>query len=122
MQQDTFSTDDLEPPSQGARAKLNKTHATLIHIRTVPQSSKFPSNPRASAFREKFYPDSTVAQWNDWRWQLRNRITDAKTLNQMLILSRDEYEAIGDSSKQIPMAITPLLCKPAGQRKAGTAA
>ena len=30
----------------------------------------------ARRFQQRFFPDATAAQWNDWRWQLRNRIRD----------------------------------------------
>ena len=29
---------------------------------------------QARAFQKKFFPDTTAAEWNDWRWQMRNRI------------------------------------------------
>ena len=34
-----------------------------------------------SAYTEmELYKDVTAEEWNDWRWQLTNRITDVDTL------------------------------------------
>jgi len=30
--------------------------------------------------RQRFFPDATDAQWNDWRWQFRNRVTTVDEL------------------------------------------
>jgi len=48
----------------------------------------------ALSFREQFYPDATCAEWNDWRWQLRNRISDLHELERIILLSEDERNAI----------------------------
>src|SRR4051794_27270225 len=40
----------------------------------APQDSVNESSARSRAFRQRYYPDATEAQWNDWKWQLRYRI------------------------------------------------
>ena len=30
-------------------------------------------NPQTRAFRKSYYRDVTEKEWNDWRWQTRNR-------------------------------------------------
>ena len=50
---------------------------------------------------------ATDAQWQDWHWQLRNRITDFDTLSKYIKLLPDE-KAVADSSVfSFRMAITP---------------
>jgi len=49
----------------------------------------------------------TEEQWNDWKWQLRNRITDVDTLKQVINLTPDEEEGIRNALKTLRMAITP---------------
>ncbi|MFZ5943964.1 MAG: lysine 2,3-aminomutase [Bacillota bacterium] len=49
----------------------------------------------------------TQEQWNDWRWQLANRITTLDELLQIVPLSSSEKEGIKKSLETIPMAITP---------------
>ena len=60
----------------------------------VGRHQRFKTSPRASAFRDRFFPDATAADWNDWRWQLRNRIRDLDGLVRVLRVSDDERAAI----------------------------
>ncbi len=46
-------------------------------------------------------------QWTDWKWQVKNRITDVDTLGQVINLSDAEREEITHSMKYLRMAITP---------------
>ena len=53
------------------------------------------------------YKNVSVKQWTDWKWQVKNRITDADTLAQVINLSDVEREEIKHSMKYLRMAITP---------------
>ena len=44
------------------------------------------------------WKDATDEEWQDWRWQLRNRITKAEQLKLLLNLNEEEVAAI-DASK-----------------------
>lgn len=46
-------------------------------------------------------------EWNDWRWQLRNRIMDLDTLKKVVNLTEIEEEGIRSSLRKLRMAITP---------------
>ncbi|MGB2825246.1 MAG: lysine 2,3-aminomutase [Thermoplasmata archaeon] len=46
-------------------------------------------------------------QWADWKWQVRNRITDVDTLAEVINLTPEEREEIANSAKYLRMAITP---------------
>ncbi len=46
-------------------------------------------------------------EWNDWRWQLRNRITDAAGLEKVINLTSEEKRDIGACLGRFRMAITP---------------
>jgi len=50
-------------------------------------------------------PDS--AEWNDWRWQYKHRITDVQLLSEIIPLSEKEKREIETSLKSFRMAITP---------------
>jgi len=62
---------------------------------------------RILCFRERFFPEATFAEWNDWRWQLRHRIRDIDTLSRFLSLSDDERAMDAHGMRGFPMAITP---------------
>lgn len=52
---------------------------------------------------------SDVAQedWNDWKWQVRNRISDVETLKKVINLQPGEEEAINEVLKKFRVGITP---------------
>lgn len=58
-------------------------------------------------FRNKFYPAASEDEWNDWRWQLRNRIRDLDGIARILELSDSETEAIQRRQGMLPLGVTP---------------
>ena len=79
---------------------------TVTPARSVPRSI-VSGNGRARAFRKRFFQNITTKEWNDWHWQLRNRIRDAQTLGRMIRLSEDERHAMIGQGGSLPLAITP---------------
>jgi lysine 2,3-aminomutase len=69
--------------------------------------ARFPLSPAARAFKRRFFPDATVAEWNDWRWQLRARIKDLAGLERIFVLSADERAAVARHKGPLPVGITP---------------
>src|SRR4051812_22952682 len=67
----------------------------------------FNVSPRSMAFCRRHFPDATVAQWNDWKWQLRNRLKDLKTLEKVFRLSPEEHAAVRELGDALPVGITP---------------
>ena len=53
------------------------------------------------------WKDVTAKQWMDWKWQVKNRITDVDTLAKVINLTDEEKEEIRNSMKYLRMAITP---------------
>jgi lysine 2,3-aminomutase len=85
---------DEEPPDP----------ASLCTIKTVPDSE---SDDR---FIRTWFPGAGRKQWNDWQWQIRNRITDAERLHAILGLSEEERAACSDASI-MPLAVTPYYLR-----------
>ncbi len=71
-------------------------------------STEFTISPSVARFRKKFYPHSTVAEWNDWRWQLRNRIRSLEGLESIFTLSTEERDAVQRLGGHLPVGITPF--------------
>jgi lysine 2,3-aminomutase len=66
------------------------------------------STPRTvAAFRRRFFPEATPAQWNDWRWQMSHRIRSAARLEVFLKLSEAERLAVIQTGTRLPLGITP---------------
>ncbi len=64
-------------------------------------------NPQTRAFRKAFFAQATDQEWNDWRWQLRNRIRKLSQLEQMLVLSDEERAALTEGGSMLPVGVTP---------------
>ncbi|MBI3849520.1 MAG: KamA family radical SAM protein [Verrucomicrobia bacterium] len=57
-----------------------------------------------------FWRDVSDAHWNDWRWQLRNRITTIEQLERLMpTLTPEERAGAVLSSTKLAMAITPYF-------------
>src|SRR5476649_814561 len=90
---------NLPPPSQ---------HPNRVNLESSPlQSSsvdeQFPSAGRGIWAR---VPD---ADWNDWRWQLRNRITSLEALEALMPLTPSERAGVSQAGQHLAMAITPYF-------------
>ena len=67
-------------------------------------------NPLSRDFRTHtpgFWPDATEAEWSDWRWQLRHRITSLEEAEKHLRLTPDEREGLLLTRHKLAFAITP---------------
>ena len=53
------------------------------------------------------WEDVDEAQWNDWHWQLANRVRTVNELSQIINLTDQEKEIIEKSLNTLRMAITP---------------
>jgi len=71
-----------------------------------PQQSAAPAQQTASS---DFYPDSTVAQWEDWRWHLRHSIRSLDTVERLLDIEFPEHrrQELARTIDRFPMSITP---------------
>ncbi len=55
----------------------------------------------------ELWKDVSPDQWNDWKWQVANRVVSAEKLKQVIPLSPEEEETIQKALKRLRMAITP---------------
>ncbi len=95
---DTGTDDD--PP--GTRAPVAPRDAA-----PAPTEAPLEVSARSSAFLRAHFPDATIDQWNDWKWQLRNRLKDLKSLERILTLTADEHAAVRELGDALPVGITP---------------
>ena len=135
MKKSHFISDgDAEPPSQASEppgrmrrlAKLSLAKKSLNPPRyaqpfLLPQPEQtgqiagqpirslinFKISSRSRTFYKCFYPHITSAEWNDWHWQLCNRITDMAGLSRVIMLSENERSALTHHAGQLPVSITP---------------
>ncbi len=90
-----------------------KVQKVLVEEQDEPPNSWRKSLPSSSAqqdvhsFRQRWFPHATEENWNDWRWQLRHRITTLKQLETMFQLSDNERKGFQFQNVTLPLAITP---------------
>ncbi|KGN67805.1 lysine 2,3-aminomutase [Porphyromonas sp. COT-108 OH1349] len=57
--------------------------------------------------RKLFFPNVSDEEWNDWKWQVKNRIETVEDLKKYISLTPEEEQGIRESLKTIRMSITP---------------
>lgn len=55
----------------------------------------------------KLWKDVSEEQWNDWKWQVSNRVTTLDDLRKVLPLKNEEELGVQECLKSLRMAITP---------------
>ncbi len=55
----------------------------------------------------KYFPNVSDEDWNNWHWQVKNRITSVEELNKYITLSTEESNNINKVLSRFRMAITP---------------
>jgi len=83
------------------RRQLKKEFTVLGPVDTI--------SPRCQTFIDKFFPNISYREWNDWKWQLRNCFKSVEDLSRVMILSDDEKLAISKlkEANRLPMKISP---------------
>ena len=76
--------------------------------------ARLPIGPETRAFMQRFYPDATDEDWNDWRWQSRHRIRSLAELERIFELSDDERTAASNHKGSLPVGITPYYASRMG--------
>lgn len=69
------------------------------------KTSSFPLGEKSNLFRKEFFPNASKQEWNDWHWQLSNRI-NSESLFRMFLLTDAEKKALNNKVK-LPLNITP---------------
>ena len=57
--------------------------------------------------RAELFPHVTDAEWNDWRWQIKNRVETLEDLKKYVSLTPEEEEGVKACLGTLRMAITP---------------
>ncbi|MCX8011865.1 MAG: KamA family radical SAM protein, partial [Desulfobacterota bacterium] len=121
MEKEIFSVEDLEPPGIFFSSGFLKQSGNIIPSSYYPgrikektfRQSKVKSfyqvkpTSKTKAFRKKFFPDISSKDWNNWRWQLQNRITSLSQLKRIIQVTEDEQKAFCHNQNTLPFSVTP---------------
>jgi lysine 2,3-aminomutase len=104
----SLSTSTIHVDAQKRKELLSPTVSKSRNKPTLStRNSHMTQNEKTVEFRRRVFPNTTDEQWNDWRWQLRNRIVNLTELERLLHLSDDERHAIERHQGPLPISITP---------------
>jgi lysine 2,3-aminomutase len=73
----------------------------------MSQTASFEARTTARTGRAFFYPDATDEQWNDWKWQFRNRVSTLEELARLLPIPAAEWAMRREVLRDFRMGITP---------------
>jgi len=76
-------------------------------LKTMPTGFQNWPQIQENQKRIKDYFKVTDEDWDNWRWQLKNRITTTKVLKDLLPLEKDEIEEIDKTGAQYRWAVSP---------------
>ena len=69
--------------------------------------ARFVVSATSNEFRKRHFPGVKTAEWNDWRWQNRNRIRSLEQLERIICVTAEERAAILRHEGPLPIGVTP---------------
>src|SRR6202045_4443983 len=73
----------------------------------IMQSLAETADKRFLSFAPGFWPNIAPELWSDWKWQLKNRITNLRQLEGRIALTREERAGVILSGNKLALAVTP---------------
>lgn len=84
------------------------TNATITEVQKLQPDAPVRRSQRARDYQQiSLYKDVNPLDWEDWHWQLKNRICTKEDLAQVIVLSPEEEEGLKKASGKLSLAITP---------------
>ncbi|MDO9567433.1 MAG: KamA family radical SAM protein [Candidatus Desulfaltia sp.] len=91
------------PPS--VSSFINLPNALISSI--IPKKTKSKTLPATFVFRKKFFPAISTKQWNDWHWQISNRVCSLEQLKRFIKIFPEEESIFKQLDSKLPVGITP---------------
>ncbi len=90
----------------------NKEDQVTIVNQTIPETAPLKPAVKLTPKENRvisFFDDATPFDWEDWRWQLRNRIRTKEMLAKFVSLTPEEEKGIDGSGTKLTMSIPPYF-------------
>ncbi len=94
-----------ELPSAAQKSNVHNSKSDLILL--FPKARNVNTSPATRSFRKKYFPGIGNKLWNDWHWQVSNRIRTKDQIRNMLCLSEEETAALENKDRLLPISVTP---------------
>jgi lysine 2,3-aminomutase len=104
---ETICSDDACYQRFAIPLPLERRRGSQARSKSSQNGPRFVISQRSDDFRKRHFSGISLEEWNDWHWQVRNRILGVDSLSRILSLSHEEREAILHHSDTLPLAITP---------------
>jgi lysine 2,3-aminomutase len=98
----TVSVADSPPRSRDKSPASSTEPARHLNPTAYPRPGLAPVT-----WRERYFPDVPDEDWNDWRWQFRNRITSLAKLERYFVFAPGEREILENVLTEFRLGITP---------------
>ncbi|MDZ4165966.1 MAG: hypothetical protein U1C55_12645, partial [Smithellaceae bacterium] len=117
METEILLTEEAEPPgtrtcllddSRTNEERADEKYTLPVLLKRDQDKARNQVNSPARDFRRRFFPQVSNRLWNDWTWQLANRLTDANSLSRIIPLSEQEKTALATPGI-MPLSITPYF-------------
>lgn len=98
-----FFEEHDEPPPSGAIKKHAKHNVKpLFELK----HAGFSVSENSKNFKDRYFPNASISEWSDWKWQVRNSYISFDQLESVLNLSNDE-KGFKEQRLNLPIRITP---------------
>lgn len=104
------SSEDKNTISLNRASELKSKIQDYINIKdTIPTGMSYQQEKMKNDQKERILSifNANEENWNDYKWQLTNRISDLDTLLQIISLDEDDIDAIKSVGKKYRWAISP---------------
>jgi lysine 2,3-aminomutase len=95
--------------------------STTVHRPQITPAAEFAISEQSLAFMRRYYPDASVQEWCDWKWQMRRRLRSIDELSRVFELSGDETEALLRPKRPFPVSVTPYYASLMDRKNAESA-
>jgi lysine 2,3-aminomutase len=107
-----MQTDEPGGPRTTTSVEPSVFAVKLSHESRHPKRMGLPASNIDDRFRPAgrgLWSHVSETDWNDWRWQLRNRITTLEALEALMPLTSEEREGVVLAGHKLALAITPYF-------------
>jgi lysine 2,3-aminomutase len=97
--------DEEEPPGQ--RTSSEETALISEYFKSNTDREKTSLSQRSIDFLNTFFPGTSIQEWNNWNWQIKNSVRSIEHLSHFIRLSDHEVKPDGKNSHSLPLRISP---------------
>jgi len=99
----------MEPASDSNLSVPLRGTEKVLQLLLFPSSSEGKKIEQTKEVVPSPWREVSEKEWNDWRWQLRHRITTLEQLKEIIDLTAEEIEGIKNSKGRLALAVTPYF-------------